>query len=114
MLIVDDSADTREMYAEYLKLSGFRVAQASNGLDAIAVAEQSDPDVILLDLSMPGLDGWEVIRRLRDNQKTNRAKIVVLSGREDTPAGAVTYDAFLVKPCLPDDLARELRRVLDS
>lgn len=116
VLIVDDSADTRDMYAEFLTQSGFRVAQASNGLEAIDVAARMRPDAILVDLSLPGLDGWEVIRRLRKNDQTNAAKILVLSGRVDTPAGgdrALAYDAFLVKPCLPDELLRELHRVLD-
>ncbi|MBI1873000.1 MAG: response regulator [Acidobacteria bacterium] len=121
VLIVDDSVDTRDMYAEFLTFSGFRVAQASNGFEAIEIAAKILPDAVLVDLSLPGLDGWEVIRRLRGDKRTSAAKILVLSGldkpsRRDAAAtdAAATYDAFLVKPCLPDHLARELQRVLGS
>lgn len=116
ILIVDDSADTREMYAEYLKVMGYRVAQAANGHDAVKAAAAIRPDAVVVDLTMPGLDGWEVIERLQDSRRANRTKILILTGRADAPSGdgAPGYDAFLLKPCLPDELERELRRVLAS
>ena len=63
ILIVDDYQDAREMYAEYFALSGFRVVEASNGSEAVEKASELVPDIILMDLSMPGLDGWAVLDR---------------------------------------------------
>jgi len=65
ILVVDDYQDAREMYAEYLQFSGFRVAEARNGNEAVAQAFQLKPDLILMDLSLPGMDGWEATRRLK-------------------------------------------------
>ena len=65
VLVVDDFADAREMYGEYLKFCGFRVAEAQNGVEAIDKAKRLKPDLILMDLSMPLIDGWEATRRLK-------------------------------------------------
>ena len=59
VLVVDDYQDAREMYAEYLKASGFRVAEARTGIEAVSKAREVKPDCILMDLSLPGIDGWE-------------------------------------------------------
>jgi CheY-like chemotaxis protein len=65
ILVVDDYQDAREMYAEYLQFSGFRVAEARNGNEAVEQAFALKPDLILMDLSLPGMDGWEATRRSR-------------------------------------------------
>ena len=62
ILVVDDYQDAREMYAEYLQFSGFRVAEARNGNEALEQAFALKPDLILMDLSLPGMDGWEATR----------------------------------------------------
>ena len=68
VLVVDDFQDNREMFAEFLLISGFRVAEAATGQEALEQAFALIPDVILMDLSLPGLDGWEATRRLKSSE----------------------------------------------
>ena len=116
ILIVDDYQDAREMYAEYLEFSGFRVLEARNGLEAVEKAQEFLPAVILMDLSLPVMDGWEATRRLKGDERTRNIPVVALTGhaldghsREAQDAGC---DAYVTKPCLPDALLREVRRML--
>jgi CheY-like chemotaxis protein len=118
VLIVEDYEDAREMYAEYLKYSGFRVAEARNGLEALEIAQKLLPDVILMDLALPGMDGWEATRKLKSDERTRRIPVIAvtghaLSGHSDT-ARRAGCDAFVSKPCLPDALVAEVRKMLDS
>ncbi len=80
ILIVDDYQDAREMYAEYLKASGFRVAEARTGFEAVAKARELKPDVVLMDLSLPGIDGWEATRQLKADQSTMHIPVVAITG----------------------------------
>src|SRR5262245_35527060 len=80
ILLVDDFDDNREMYAEYLEYSGFRVTQASNGHEALARAFEQPPDLIVMDLSLPGMDGWEATRRLKADSRTKSIPVVALTG----------------------------------
>lgn len=116
ILVVDDYQDAREMYAEYLRFSGFRVAEASNGNEAMERAFALQPDLILMDLSLPVVDGWEATRQLKSHERTKRIPIVALTGHALAAAseGArrAGCDAFVTKPCLPDDLVVEVRRML--
>ena len=70
ILVVDDYQDAREMYAEDLQVSGFRVAEARNGNEAVTQAFELKPDLILMDLSLPGMDGWEATRVLKSDERT--------------------------------------------
>ena len=72
ILIVDDVKDNRTVYVLYLKFSGFRVAEAENGEEAIRQAEALLPDLIVMDLSLPVMDGWEATRRLKSDPRTKR------------------------------------------
>jgi CheY-like chemotaxis protein len=65
VLLVDDYPDAREMYTEYLEFSGYEVIGAGNGLEALQRAVDASPDIILMDLSLPVMDGWEATRRLK-------------------------------------------------
>ena len=80
ILVVDDYQDAREMYAEYLQFSGFRVAEARNGNEAVEQALSLRPDLILMDLSLPGMDGWEATRVLKADERTKNIPIVALTG----------------------------------
>ena len=80
ILVVDDYQDAREMYAEYLQFSGFRVAEARNGNEAVAQAFSLRPDLILMDLSLPGMDGWEATRVLKADERTKHIPVVALTG----------------------------------
>jgi CheY-like chemotaxis protein len=116
ILVVDDYQDAREMYAEYLQFSGFRVAEARNGNEAVTQAFQLQPDLILMDLSLPGMDGWEATRVLKSDERTRHIPVVALTGHAlagaSEGAKKAGCDSFVTKPCLPDDLVVEVRRML--
>jgi two-component system, cell cycle response regulator DivK len=118
ILVVDDYQDAREMYAEYLQFSGFRVAEARNGNEAVEQALALRPDLILMDLSLPGMDGWEATRRLKADDTTKHIPIVALTGHAlagaSEGAKKAGCDSFVTKPCLPDDLVIEVRRMLGT
>jgi len=118
ILVVDDYQDAREMYAEYLQFSGFRVAEARNGNEAVAQAFALKPDLILMDLSLPGMDGWEATRQLKADASTRHIPIVALTGHAlagaSEGAKRAGCDSFVTKPCLPDDLVVEVRRMLSA
>ncbi|HMB80111.1 MAG TPA: response regulator [Vicinamibacterales bacterium] len=118
VLLVDDYSDAREMYTEYLQFSGFDVVEAGNGLEALQRAEDASPDIILMDLSLPVMDGWEATRRLKANPRTASIPIVALTshalaGIADT-AKKAGCDALITKPCLPHDLVTKVRNILAS
>ena len=117
ILVVDDYQDAREMYAEYLQFSGFRVAEARNGNEAVAQARSLKPDLILMDLSLPGMDGWEATRVLKADDETRHIPIVALTGHAlagaSEGARKAGCDSFVTKPCLPDDLVVEVKRMLN-
>ena len=118
ILVVDDYQDAREMYAEYLQFSGFRVAEAKNGNEAVEKAFALKPDLILMDLSLPGMDGWEATRRLKADDATRHIPVVALTGHAlagaSEGAKKAGCDSFVTKPCLPDDLVVEVRRMLNT
>lgn len=116
VLVVDDYRDAREMYAEYLMACGFRVAEAANGVDALTQAGVMRPDVILMDLSLPGMDGWEATRRLKANRRTRHIPVVAITGHSGTGASEAARTAgcaaFVLKPALPDQVVAEIRKAL--
>jgi len=118
VLLVDDYPDAREMYSEYLEYSGFEVVEASNGMEAIQRAVDDAPDIILMDLSLPVMDGWEATRRLKADERTAGIPVVALTGHAlagiSQGAREAGCDAFVTKPCLPEDLVKEIRKVLDE
>jgi CheY-like chemotaxis protein len=117
VLIVDDFQDNREMYAEYLSYSGYRVEEAEDGHEALDKAFKLLPQLILMDLSLPGLDGWEATRRLKGDARTKQIPVIALTGHalagHSQGAREAGCDAFLTKPCLPDALLAEVKRWLD-
>jgi two-component system, cell cycle response regulator DivK len=117
VLIVDDAPDNRDIYNDFLTFSGYRVAEATNGEEAVELATELLPDVILMDLSLPGMDGWEATRRIKKNDRTKHIPIVALTGHalEGHEKGAkdAGCDGFIAKPCPPDVLEAELRRMLE-
>src|SRR5215813_9053230 len=112
VLIVEDDAATRGMYAAYLTSHGIRVLLADDGFTALRVATSHRPEVIVMHLSLPRIDGWEAIRGLKWNKKTSHIPIIAITGRVDSGSGTAAIDAgcdgFLLKPCLPDHLLKEI------
>lgn len=116
VLLVDDYPDAREMYSEYLRFSGFDVIEAANGAEALQRAIDNSPDIILMDLSLPLMDGWEATRRLKKDTRTAGIPVVALTGHALAGmfegAKLAGCDGFVTKPCLPEDLVKEIRTVL--
>ena len=118
ILVVEDFDDAREMYRDYLEFSGFRAETARDGREAIEKARALQPDLILMDLSLPGIDGWEATRMLKASPDTRHLLIVALSAHalatEGDRARAAGCDGFIAKPCLPSDLVQEIGNFLKS
>jgi CheY-like chemotaxis protein len=118
VLLVDDYPDAREMYSEYLQFSGFEVVEAANGIEALERAVEAKPDIILMDLSLPVMDGWEATRRLKADKRTAGIPVVALTGHAlagiSEGAKRAGCDAFVTKPCLPEDLVKEIQKVLND
>ena len=116
ILLVDDDEDSRFLYVHYLTAnSRYRVAEASDGAQGVALAAELRPDLIVMDLSLPLVDGWEAMRRLRSNHGTRDIPIVALTGHaqvktENEPG--TQFQAVLVKPCLPEALAQQVAELL--
>ena len=118
VLVVEDYQDAREMYAAYLRFSGYRVVEATNGLEAIEKTIELLPDIILMDLALPKIDGWEATKRLKSDERTKHIPIVALTGHAHAGfaegAREAGCDAFVTKPCLPDALVAEIERMLTN
>ena len=116
VLIVEDQSELRHLYAQELALSGFDVIEAGNGAEAIAHTCQRFPDVVLMDLSLPIVDGWEATRRLKGDTRTSHIPVVALTAHDGSGelqrATRAGCDWFVPKPCQPRDLIEEVRRVL--
>ena len=113
VLLIDDSDDTREVYAFALRLEGLAIAEARDGRQGVERAVELRPDLIITDLRMPVMNGWETIRRLRADDRTRHIPVIACSGHHE--AGVVHHlgaDAVLGKPCPLDLLVREVRRLL--
>lgn len=116
ILIVDDYADALDIWAIYLKSMGYRVSTAVDGPSAVAKAEELLPDLIVLDLELPGLTGFEVAKRLRATPGTRDIPLIAATGysheRQLDMARQSGFDAVVVKPCDPDMLVQEIERLL--
>ena len=117
VLLVEDDREGRLMFAEWLQLAGFRVEQAHNGLQALERAFDLLPAAVVTDLNIPGIDGYELTRRLRADERTTRIPIIAVTGyapftQDPSRADRAGCDAIIPKPCLPDDLESTIRSLL--
>jgi CheY-like chemotaxis protein len=115
VLIADDNEDARDMYSAYLSYAGFRVATAIDGADAIEIARREQPSVILMDATMPVLDGWAAIEQLKRDAELKHIPVLMLTAHvfpEHEERARRLGAGFLRKPCLPDDLLEAVRSVL--
>jgi CheY-like chemotaxis protein len=119
VLIVEDDLSTRVMYRDYLSHCGFRIVDAHNGHQALAKAQELRPNVVLTDLAVPGMDGFEFCRALQQSDSTRTIPILAVTGHAeylDQPdrfrqAGILHV---LTKPCAPNVIEAELRRLLQD
>jgi CheY-like chemotaxis protein len=118
VLVVDDYEDAREIYATCLEHAGFRVAVAADGREAVALALELDPDVIVMDLAMPVMDGWEATRVLKRDPRTRGIRVIAVTGHagEDIERAAIHAgcDGFFMKPVLPAQLLHSVRRTMGA
>jgi uncharacterized protein (TIGR02266 family) len=116
VLLVEDSSAYRAQIEETLRASGYRVTTAENGLAALGAAVREPPDLVVSDVNMPLMDGWQLVRILRERPATREVPIVfltTLSGDADRLRGyQLGVDDYLNKPFVPAELARRLRKVL--
>ncbi|PZO42413.1 MAG: two-component system response regulator [Pseudanabaena frigida] len=118
ILVVEDSKTQREMIANLLESNHFQVSTAKNGLEAIAKVKSIQPDLVVLDIIMPGMNGYELCRKLRDNPETWNINIVLCSTKStkvDRYWGCRQgANAYISKPFPPEDLIDTVKELLST
>jgi DNA-binding response OmpR family regulator len=119
ILVVDDEPDLVEILTAALIDQGFGASGARDGVEALDVIETIEPDAVLLDLDMPRLDGWQFLEQLRQARDRRRVRVVVLTGKDQSPEDrerglALGASDYLLKPCAPDDIVRALETALST
>ncbi|MBP7688546.1 MAG: response regulator [Thermoflexales bacterium] len=115
-LIVEDDPDARKVLSLILKLDGYQIHSAPGGQEALNILADLVPDVILLDVMMPGMDGYQVCQWVRSNPAVRHVPVIMLSGKADPESVArgmeVGADEYLSKPITPSSLTKQLKTVL--
>ncbi|HID89323.1 MAG TPA: response regulator [Anaerolineae bacterium] len=118
ILVAEDEKDIRELIAFTLRFAGYDVVLANNGAEALERVSQEKPALVLLDVRMPKMTGYEVCRRLKENPETEKIPVVFLSAKgqdrevqEGYESGAVDY---IIKPFVPDELIAQVKRILEQ
>ncbi len=119
VLLVEDDPQGRRLYADWLVEAGFRVAEAHNGRQALERAREFAPDVIVTDLHIPGIDGFELARQLRLDLRTRDIPVLAVTGyaafaADPGRARRAGCDAVLPKPCSAEDLEAAIRTLIDE
>lgn len=116
ILVVDDSSDNRVVYGSFLQFLGYRVVEAVNGDEGVRLAQRWRPDLIVMDVAMPVMNGLEATRVLKGDPRTSGIPLLILTAH-DTPsvrgeAVQAGCDAYLSKPAAPGRILQELERLL--
>jgi two-component system cell cycle response regulator DivK len=116
ILVIEDQEDNRRIMRDLLTSQGYEVIEAVNGLDGVKTAETRQPGLILMDIQLPGIDGYEATRRIKANPETKNIPIIVvtsyaLSG-DDVKAFKAGCDAYVAKPFSPRELLAKIRNYL--
>ena len=116
ILLVDDDSDTRAVYRIILEHGGYEVLEARDGAEAIRLSRDRHPDLILMDISIPVIDGWEATRILKADGNTDRIPVIALTAhalpQDRVQAEAIGFDAYLAKPVEPSHVLQEVNRLL--
>jgi two-component system, cell cycle response regulator DivK len=118
VLLVEDNEDNRTVYRTILEHFGYRVIEARNGEDGIRMARENGPDLILMDISIPVIDGWEATRILKEDEATREIPIIALTAHalatDRAKATEVGCDGYLAKPCEPRRVVAEVEKFIGS
>jgi CheY-like chemotaxis protein len=118
VLIADDAEENRLLYAEHLEASNCRVEHAVDGEHALLKVLQFAPDIVVMNLSMPRLDGWEAIRQMKEHPVMKRIPVIAITGHAATEslqrAHALGADAVLTKPCTPAELHETVLEIVET
>jgi two-component system cell cycle response regulator DivK len=118
ILVADDDMDNRAIMAATLSAAGFRVALAVDGIQAVAEARRQQPDLILMDMSMPVLDGYAATRQLKADAALAEVPVLALTAfalaGDEAKARAAGCDGYLTKPCLPCEVVRRVKETLSG
>lgn len=118
VLLIEDDRDSRQIYGTVLRHAGYRVVEATNGGEGIVLAQRHRPDVIVMDLGLPQVDGWAATEAIRRDPATSRIPVIAVTVHvQDFYRGraeVVGCDSFLDKPCSPTRLIGEVTRVLQE
>jgi CheY-like chemotaxis protein len=115
IIIADDYADNRELLRLMLSAVGYEILEAKDGLECLRIVKAETPDLVLIDLSMPALDGWGVLRELRADERTRAIPCVAftaLAEMDQERARAKGFDAYIAKPFNGKDLIETVQRLL--
>lgn len=113
ILVADDEPDNRAIMAAALAASGYRVCEASGGEEAVALALRELPDLILLDMAMPGVSGWEAVRRIKTMPQTRDIPVFAFTAYalagDELKAKEAGCDGYVSKPCVPKEVVAKIR-----
>jgi CheY-like chemotaxis protein len=116
VLLAEDHDDTRRVYGLILRHFGYRVEEAANGYDAVELAKTWHPDIVLMDIGLPGIDGWQASRILKSCPETCGVPLIAFSARVDSTAdlaGRPTFDGYIIKPVSPLELVRRVKAYME-
>jgi len=117
ILIVDDEEDVLDLLQLVFETSGFAVRRAATGKSAVSIAYEEPPDVVLLDVMMPEMDGWQVIRTLKADERTRQVPVVMLSARAERRDKMIGLqegaEGYIAKPFSPSEVVREVQSFLE-
>lgn len=116
ILVVEDDADNRRIVAKTLSVDGYEIIEATDGIQALAHAQADHPDLILMDLALPNLDGWEATRRLKSDPRTRAIPVIALTAvamrGDEEQARAAGCDDYISKPARPVAIREIVRKHL--
>lgn len=115
VLLVEDNLDNRAVYVTMLKHYGYEVLEAADGEEAVRITKEAAPDLILMDVSLPGVDGWTATERIREDPETRDIPVVAVTAHalpeHRRKAESVGCQGYLTKPCAPRRLLEEVERL---
>ena len=118
ILVVDDNEDNRQILIDLLSAAGYEVIQAHNGLDGVALAASERPDLVLMDIQLPGIDGHEATRRIKSNPALSKLPVIAVTSYalagDDRKAAEAGCDGYVTKPFSPRALLAKVRGFLDA